>query len=916
MSSLLSQCLHTSGNTRSVQHVVSLFHTSAAVRAARGRRNNKESPSASAPPPPPRPEFQRDGLPHEGRTPVVSGSRAPRQFDANGRAGRRTAAKGPLASPSAVARREGRDGGSRDRVRSREGGFRDAGQVRGRERGGDKRGAARYGGEGESERGTRRNYDGGGGGGERERERSHSPPSSFHRSVERASRENYRMAKQLDRVKFDNEHEFGGASSPRRAGTSTSTNTNTNPSTGAGTSRPWRNYDAAADAASHPEPRRDFSDFDRPLKEGAYDAPELKDEFFHPLDAVSPISDSAPSPLSTKGKQRLSEDTAVGFTSPPLMPGLVSSLHEVLGRDARPTPIQALSIKHLLGADSKPADVPGAPPGWRQFLLASETGSGKSIAYLLPLLQGVKQAELAAQIQAQTQPLSDSSNSSPKPKGPQRLYNPRGLIMAPTHELARQLSVFAKGLLRGDDVKLRVLCASRANVASTAARPGSGQERSNGAYQTEEQEQGKAQGHPVDVVVGTPMKLLEMVRGRGFDALDEAGALARAEEEIERDERAREAAAADEEGGGGDQDGKKYRKVRRGRDRVVHFGKWKSGAPELGLKNVEWVVVDEADVLFDPDFQETTRALLADISAARGVALPASASSLPSPSPPSTHSSPSSTPPAHPEALAYPFNLILTSATIPKALNAYLARFHPRMLRLASPRLHKLPKALQTEYVGWTGGNKFADVMRRLRQVWAEDAAASNASPPPSPSNVVTAALKGGKEAVGKRTPVELTKILVFCNKSAKVAEFAAYLEQHGIKSVALTSGAGGQRLRGSNGHLSGFLKDTKYTKRPWSRRDESASASTDDTYSDDVKKHAHVMVTTSLLSRGLDFTPSVKHVFIVDEPRNTVDFIHRAGRTGRAGERGKVVIFGKMAGRGSARTKEIRRRVSVLTKA
>jgi len=66
-------------------------------------------------------------------------------------------------------------------------------------------------------------------------------------------------------------------------------------------------------------------------------------------------------------------------------------------------------------------------------------------------------------------------------------------------------------------------------------------------------------------------------------------------------------------------------------------------------------------------------------------------------------------------------------------------------------------------------------------------------------------------------------------------------------------------------------------------------------------------MVTTSLLSRGLDFSPDLKHVFIVDQPRNTIDFLHRAGRSGRAGHKGKVVVFMKTAGRGSAKSQQIK---------
>jgi superfamily II DNA/RNA helicase len=53
------------------------------------------------------------------------------------------------------------------------------------------------------------------------------------------------------------------------------------------------------------------------------------------------------------------------------------------------------------------------------------------------------------------------------------------------------------------------------------------------------------------------------------------------------------------------------------------------------------------------------------------------------------------------------------------------------------------------------------------------------------------------------------------------------------------------------------------------------------------------VLITTSLLSRGLDFSPSIKHVILVDQARDQVDFLHRAGRTGRGeGGVGNVYVF------------------------
>ena len=230
-----------------------------------------------------------------------------------------------------------------------------------------------------------------------------------------------------------------------------------------------------------------------------------------------------------------------------------------------------------------------------------------------------------------------------------------------------------------------------------------------------------------------------------------------------------------------------------------------------------------------------------------------------------------------PKPVNYPFNLLLTSATIPNSLNLYLERYHPSLIRLASPRLHHLPKTLQTEYVDWTGGNKFADVERRIRRVWAEDSA--NAS------------------------LTSLSKILVFCNKSTKVVELNEYLSEKGIKSVAMTSQSE-HRGRGSNKHLAGFLRKDD---------DDNHQVTQSSSSSTNVKESAHVMITTSLLSRGLDFSPSIKHVFIVDEPRNMIDFLHRAGRSGRAGQTGKVVIFGKMTGRGSSRAADVRKRVKAL---
>jgi ATP-dependent RNA helicase MRH4 len=104
-------------------------------------------------------------------------------------------------------------------------------------------------------------------------------------------------------------------------------------------------------------------------------------------------------------------------------------------------------------------------------------------------------------------------------------------------------------------------------------------------------------------------------------------------------------------------------------------------------------------------------------------------------------------PPADPETpppapIKYPFNFLLSTATIPSSLASYLDTYHPTLTRLASPNLHHLPRSLKTEYIGWSGGNRNADVESRIRRVWAEDS------------------LRGESGEMGV-----LSKVFVFCIK-------------------------------------------------------------------------------------------------------------------------------------------------------
>jgi superfamily II DNA/RNA helicase len=48
-------------------------------------------------------------------------------------------------------------------------------------------------------------------------------------------------------------------------------------------------------------------------------------------------------------------------------------------------------------------------------------------------------------------------------------------------------------------------------------------------------------------------------------------------------------------------------------------------------------------------------------------------------------------------------------------------------------------------------------------------------------------------------------------------------------------------------------------------------------------------MVATDLAARGLDFPGSIEHVVNFDFPRTAIDYLHRTGRTARAGAPGKI---------------------------
>ncbi|KAK0556519.1 RNA helicase [Tilletia horrida] len=604
-------------------------------------------------------------------------------------------------------------------------------------------------------------------------------------------------------------------------------------------------------------------------------------------------------------------------------------IHAQLGPKAKPTHVQQLSLQHFFFPSStdrgnnQQTKTDTTPPRLKantysptQTLIAAETGSGKTIAYLLPLLHHLKA----------TEHISQPALSSP-------LLQPRAIILAPTHELARQLAAAAKNLSHID--KLKVLCLSSGGWLDTL-KAGTAQLANAQHHSTHQPYK-----HP-DIIVSTPSRLLSTLsNSRQLNTiLDDADAVA----QLRRTGRLTPA----------------QRQRIRSQQASIQTNTAASSAARqerpafISLTQVQSVVVDEADVLLAPDFGPSTRAVLHLARKEQAVTIEqpeeqhASSSKLTLDDITNTsqqHKNGSSDPVNPPESAAddFPFDLVLATATVPTFLAAYLRTSYPNIITLASNRLHRLPSRLKADFVN-PGGNKMAAVAAQIRKALSE---------PPTATLSPTEQGGGDIENKQKNKRVIKNKILIFMNRTKSVELLSDYLTQNGIGNVAVTSSAEG-RSKKSNAHIKAFLREKSLTDRRAARSDVESQQLNEETgeleqlplsnnpppkdHNNNIQDEddaPRVLITTSLLSRGLDFDPSVTHVFLPDRiaystsgfgarrlatampgvstssPENArgasaastsvagineLELLHRAGRAARAGQSGRVVIFDKRA--------------------
>ncbi|WWC86582.1 uncharacterized protein L201_001459 [Kwoniella dendrophila CBS 6074] len=490
------------------------------------------------------------------------------------------------------------------------------------------------------------------------------------------------------------------------------------------------------------------------------------------------------------------------FDSFTLIPGLSDALHTQFGTEGKTTPIQTLSFSNLLDISNISAqqnEEANSGSGSR-IILGAETGSGKTMSYLIPLFQNLKATDTNIPSSS-----SSSESSSSNTMDLEKSLYPRSIILSPTHELTRQSTKFAKALTH--TTKLSVMGLSNTSAGGIGSRRGK-----------------------VDVLLGTVGSIRRMLGiKKDTDQNDE-----------DRED--------------------------------VGKGLWKNDTDDdnkSGLvkgDNVEWVVIDEADVLLGADFLPETISILSKLPLNR-------------------------------------INLILCTATLPPSL-INLLNEHPlfrknQFKHLLSPGLHKLPQKLETRFVPPSrSGNRLADVVHEIRRVFADDALAakskstSSSSSSSSSSSKKEISVENGAENVDVNVNIkqEKSKIVIFCNSDKKVEQLSRTLESKGLNCLSWTSESS-NRIRGKNGLLDEFLLVPTATAATTPNSNSSSSSS--------KINENRILITTSLLSRGLDFSSSVSSVFLLDPPRDVLDFVHRAGRAGRAGRQGRVVVFGLGDGSG-----------------
>nr|CAG8557092.1 6333_t:CDS:1 [Entrophospora candida] len=192
---------------------------------------------------------------------------------------------------------------------------------------------------------------------------------------------------------------------------------------------------------------------------------------------------------------------------------------------------------------------------------------------------------------------------------------------------------------------------------------------------------------------------------------------------------------------------------------------------------------------------------------------------------------------------------IVVTATLPKSINELLDEELPSIKRLTSHSLHKVLPNLQHEFIdmktyNFNKSQAILEVLKRNYTSSSNNDSNNNKSLHKRPSSSIL---------------TNNSSTIVFCNTRVSSRALEAFLKSKGFPVIGLYGDIDDRTTK-----LEAFKNQSLDAK---------------------------VLVCTDIASRGLD-TTFVDHVILYDFPTNMIDFLHRIGRTARIGKRGKATYF------------------------
>ncbi|OMH78845.1 ATP-dependent RNA helicase mrh4, mitochondrial [Zancudomyces culisetae] len=579
---------------------------------------------------------------------------------------------------------------------------------------------------------------------------------------------------------------------------------------------------------------------------------------------LNPVSEQGKDLLNASGERsnvvaRLEELRSNKFEEFGLNDLVCQSINQVLldkgipENNIKPTIIQALSIPEILKLGIKNTEPTvsdktkakknsvgnGNGNGGKgtQLFLAAETGSGKTFAYLLPLLSNMKDKLQQSQIELKNHGESKIVFDEDKPKI---------MIITPTKELASQTLKVCKSLCHA--IKFKAELISNVSVDLDGFGGLSNDASGKNKFRNEDEYYDSLIN---DQNVNPNLTALKKPKANEKKVSAEGKMEQGKGKSKDKDRKARYLDVVV----GTPHDFKEKLKTKRGQ--------------EL-LSQIDSIVIDEADTMMDDKqgHTEDTLQILGKLKALDNSSAGGIRNNKGNREGSSSGSGSGS-------GVGKEIGVVFVSATIPKSVKLELEKIYPEIRFVASPYLHQINKRLRVNNIDVTvqfQGSKFNALKQAISDYY-------NAS-----------------SRIGQTDGN--TNVMVFCNtKVSAVKLYDKIMEQNTFPNVLLLC----KKADFKPNTLKEPTFDARSLSRRNVVRAFNSTIGNQNTTDQKQEQNGSravqgggrlkVLICTDLASRGID-TTHVDHVVMYDYPTTAINYLHRCGRTGRLNSVGKVTCL------------------------